>query len=99
MQILNKKHIQYPLYMGIVYGSKIDSTKLFKRLTCAVKHLPVRIELTFEYDPLMAMDKGITKDPTFMLGSSIVVQGLLQTEELEKEIKKFIIKEGDNHVV
>ena len=46
-EILNEKHSKYPIFNAVIYGSKIECAKFSKRLSCAVKHLPVRIKFFF----------------------------------------------------
>ena len=49
-EVLNSSSTEYPLYEVIIYGDKINCAKLSKRLSCAIKHLPLRVEFSFEYE-------------------------------------------------
>ena len=81
-EILNSSSVEYPLYKAVLFGDKINCAKLSKRLSCAIKHLPIRVEFSFEYDTQKAVDRGITKDPTLTLNGSIFIEGLIQAEEI-----------------
>jgi len=87
-EILNKTNLEHPLYHGIIYGDKISSAKLSKRVSCSVKHMPLRLEFSFEYDTLKAIENGITKDPTFVLDGEIFLEGLVQAEEITKAFER-----------
>lgn len=94
-EVLNASHPEYPLYEGVLYGDRVSTAKFSKRLSCSVKHLPLRIRFTYEYDTLKALEAGVTKDPTFMLDGKIFLEGLVQAEEISQAFEK-ILKE--NHV-
>ena len=81
-EILNSSSVEYPLYKAVLFGDKINCAKLSKRLSCAIKHLPIRVEFSFEYDTQKAVDRGITKDPTLTLNGNIFIEGLIQAEEI-----------------
>ena len=59
-EILNAKHSEYPLFNAILYGDRVLSAKFSKRLSCAIKHLPLRVAFSFEYDTQKALDAGAT---------------------------------------
>ena len=89
-EILNEEHSEYPLFNAVIYGSRVECAKLSKRLSCAVKHLPLRIKFSFEYDTLKAIEKGIAKDPTLVLDGKIFIEGLVQSEEITKKFEEFL---------
>ena len=45
-EILNEEKKEYPLYFATLYRDKILIAKFSKRLSCAIKHLPIRVNLT-----------------------------------------------------
>ena len=89
-EVLNFSSTEYPLYEVIIYGDKINCAKLSKRLSCAIKHLPLRVEFSFEYDTKKAVDKGITKDPSIILNGNIFIEGLAQAEDITMKFEKLI---------
>ena len=89
-EVLNSSYLQYPLYKAVLFGDKINCAKLSKRLSCAIKHLPIRVEFSFEYDTQKAIDKGITKDPTLLLNGNIFIEGLVQAEDITLKFEELI---------
>ena len=93
-EVLNASHSEYPLFHAVLYGDKVSTAKFSKRLSCAIKHLPLRVEFTYEHDTLKAVEKGVTKDPTLVLDGKIFLEGLVQaeviTEAFEKQLKSEI---------
>jgi len=89
-EILNENKIEYPLFEGVLYGNKIDTAKFSKRLSCAIKHLPIRIKFHFIYDTAKAIEKGISKDPTFTLNGKIFLEGLVSAEEITQKFEKLV---------
>jgi len=87
-EVLNTSRTEYPLFEGILYGDKVSTAKFSKRLSCSVKHLPLRIRFTYEYDTFKAVDAGITKDPTFVLDGKIFLEGLVQAEEITQAFEQ-----------
>jgi len=79
-EVLNAEHSEYPLFKGVLYGNKVDTAKFSKRLSCSIKHLPIRVEFLYEYNIERALDVGVTKDPTFILNGVIFLEGLQQSE-------------------
>lgn len=94
-EILNEKEVHYPLLKALLYGDKISTAKLSKRVSCAIKHLPLRLSFTYEYDTLKAIENGITKDPTLCIDGLIFVEGLIQTEEIVAAFERYL-KEHDD---
>jgi len=90
-EVLNASHPEYPLFHAILYGDRVSTVKFSKRLSCAIKHLPLRVEFTYEHDTLKAVEKGVTRDPTLVLNGEIFLEGLVQaeviTEAFEKQLK------------
>jgi len=35
-EVLNEPYTQYPLFEGILYGSKVSTAKFSKRLSCSI---------------------------------------------------------------
>ncbi len=99
-EVLNASHTEYPIFEGVLYGDRISTAKFSKRLSCSVKHLPLRIRFTYEYDTFKAVDAGITKDPSFVLDGKIFLEGLVQaeviTEAFEKQLKNLNLGSGNN---
>jgi len=91
-EILNESNREYPLYEGKLYGDKITTAKFSKRLSCAIKHLPIRIKFTYEYDTIKAIENGIGKNPTFVLNGNIFLEGLVQAEEITKKFEELLKK-------
>ena len=89
-EVLNFLSLEYPLYKAVLYGDKINCAKLSKRLSCAVKHLPLRVEFSFEYDTKKAVEMGITKDPTLLLDGNIFIEGLAQAEDITIKFEELI---------
>ena len=89
-EILNESHSEYPLYEGVLYGERVSTAKFSKRLSCAIKHLPVRLKFHFEYDTLKAIENGVTKDPTLAIEGKIFLQGLVQAEDITKAVEKLL---------
>ncbi len=91
-EVLNADKTEYPLFHAVLYGDRVSTAKFSKRLSCSVKHLPLRIEFTYEYDTFKAVEKGIVADPTLVLDGEIFLEGLVQaeaiTEAFEKRLKE-----------
>ena len=91
-EILNSSKTLYPLYKATIYGSRVDSVKLSKRLSCAIKPLPIRVEFFYEYSTLKAIEKGIRKDLTLVLNEDIFIEGLIKAEEITKKFENYLLK-------
>jgi len=89
-EILNAEHNEYPLFHTLLYGGRVSTAKLSKRLSCSIKHLPLRLSFNYEYDTLTAIEAGITKDPTLVLEGKIFIEGLLTAEELTEAFEKLL---------
>jgi hypothetical protein len=91
-EVLNDLHPDYPLFHAVLYGERLSTAKFSKRLSCAIKHLPLRVAFTYEYDTLTAVEKGITKDPTLVLDGKIFLEGLVQAEVITAAFEKLFPK-------
>ena len=89
-EILNESHPEYPLFVGALYGDRVSTAKFSKRLSCSIKHLPLRLKFHFEYDTLKAVENGVTKDPTLVLEGKIFLEGLVQAEDITKAFEKLL---------
>ena len=90
-EILNADKTEYPLFHAVLYGDKVSTEKFSKRLSCAIKHLPLRVKFTFEYDTLKAVEQGIVQDPTLVLDGEIFLEGLMQAETITEAFEKVLI--------
>ena len=86
-EILNSKHGEYKLYNATLYGNKVDTAKLSKRVSCSIKTLPIRIKFNYEYDTVKALKAGVTKDPSLTLDGKIFIEGLAQAEDIKDSFK------------
>jgi len=89
-EVLNASHEEYPLFEGVLYGSRVDTAKFSKRLSCSIKHLPLRIHFHYEYATQKAVEAGIAKDPTFVLDGKIFLEGLVQAEEITEAFERLL---------
>jgi len=89
-EVLNASDVNYPLFEGVLYGNKISTEKFSKRLSCSIKHLPLRVKFTYEFSTEKAIEAGIAKDPTLTIDGKIFLEGLLQAEEIEKAFRKLL---------
>ena len=87
-EVLNADKTEYPLFHAVLFGDKVSTAKFSKRLSCAIKHLPLRVEFTYEHDTLKAVEKGVTKDPTLVLDGEIFLEGLVQAEDITEAFEK-----------
>jgi len=89
-EILNEDKKEYPLYFATLYGDKVLTAKFSKRLSCVIKHLPIRVKFNYEYSTQKAIDVGVTKDPTLVLNGKIFLEGLIQAEDMTKAFKELL---------
>jgi len=89
-EVLNASRKEFPLFHALLYGDRVSTAKLSKRLSCAIKHLPLRVEFSFEYDTQKAVEAGVCKDPTIVLDGKIFLEGLVQAEEITEAFEKLI---------
>jgi len=89
-EILNADKTEYPLFQAVLYGDRVSTAKFSKRLSCAIKHLPLRVEFTYEYDIEKALEKGVSKDPTLLLDGEIFLEGLIAAEEITEAFEHLL---------
>ncbi len=87
-EVLNADKTEYPIFHAVLYGDKVSTAKFSKRLSCAVKHLPLRVEFRYEHDTMKAVEQGVTKDPTLVLDGEIFLEGLVQAESITEAFEK-----------
>ena len=95
-EILNLKKIEDPLFHALLYGDEIATAKLSKRLSCAIKHLPLRVQFEYQYNTQKAIESGIKKDPTLMLDGKIFLEGLVQAEQITEAFEKLLKNKEKN---
>ncbi len=81
-EVLNAAKTEYPLFSAVLYGDRVSTAKFSKRLSCAIKHLPLRVVFHYEYDTQKALDAGVRKDPTLVLDGEIFLEGLVAAETI-----------------
>jgi len=84
---------EYPLFSAVLYGDKIATQKFSKRLSCAIKHLPLRVQFKYEHNTQKAIEAGVTKDPTLVLDGDIFLEGLPQAEQITEAFEKRLERE------
>lgn len=89
-EILNSDKTETPLFYALLYGDKVATAKLSKRLSCAIKHLPLRMQFEYEYNTQEAIEAGIKKDPTLVVDGEILIEGLLQAELITEAFEKLL---------
>lgn len=89
-EILNPDKTDSPLLEAVLYGDKVSTAKLSKRLSCAIRHLPLRVKFGYEYDTQKALDAGIRTDPTLTLEGKIFLEGMLQAEKITEAFENYI---------
>ena len=89
-EVLNAAHSTYPLYKAVLYGDRVLTAKFSKRLSCAIKHLPLRLQFAYEYNTSKALEQGVRKDPTLMVDGKIFLEGLVQAEEITKAFEQML---------
>lgn len=91
-EVLNPHKKDAPLFQALLFGDKVATAKLSKRLSCAVKHLPLRVRFEYEYNTKKAIEAGVTKDPTLVLDGEIFLEGLLQAEQITQAFEEILEK-------
>ena len=94
-EILNATHPEYPLHHGVLYGDRVSTAKFSKRLSCAIKHLPIRVQFRYEHDTLKAVEQGVGVDPTFLLDGVILFEGLVAAEAITKRFEALVSHDKD----
>jgi len=91
-EVLNASHLEFPLHHAILFGDKVSTAKFSKRLSCSIKHLPLRLSFSYEYDTLRAIEAGVIMDPTLVVDGVIFLEGLIQAELITEKFK-ILLKE------
>ncbi len=81
-EVLNAAKTEYPLFHAVLYGDRVSTAKFSKRLSCAIKHLPLRVAFHYEHNTQKALDAGVRKDPTLVLDGEIFLEGLVAAETI-----------------
>ncbi len=81
-EVLNAAKTEYPLFHAVLYGDRVSTAKFSKRLSCAIKHLPLRVAFHYEHNTQKALDAGVRKDPTLVLDGEIFLEGLVAAEAI-----------------
>jgi len=95
-EILNPHKTHTPLFHALLYGDKTATAKLSKRLSCAIKNLPLRVQFAYEYSTQKAIEAGIQKDPTLVLDEEIFLEGLTQAEQITQAFEKLLKNKEKN---
>jgi hypothetical protein len=95
-EILNENHADYPIFDGTLYGDKVLTAKFSKRLSCAIKHLPIRVRFVYDHDIMSAIEHDIRYDPTFVMDTGsdeeFVMEGLVSAEDITQSFEEFLVK-------
>ena len=89
-EILNPQLADLPLHEAVLYGDRVLTAKFSKRLSCAIKHLPIRLRFRYNHSIEEAIDMGIAKDPTLVLDGEIFLEGLVSAEEITRAFEAYI---------
>ena len=89
-EVLNAAKTEYPLFHAVLYGDRVSTAKFSKRLSCAIKHLPLRVAFHYEYDTQKALDAGVRKDPTLVLDGEIFLEGLVAAETITESFEALL---------
>ena len=81
-EVLNAAKTEYPLFSAVLYGDRVSTAKFSKRLSCAIKHLPLRVAFHYEHDTQKALEAGVRKDPTLVLDGKVFLEGLVAAEAI-----------------
>ncbi|WP_456457505.1 hypothetical protein [Nitratifractor sp.] len=91
-EILNPQRTNLPLHEVVLYGDRVLTAKFSKRLSCALKHLPIRLRFRYSHSALEAINMGIAKDPTLVLDGEIFLEGLIPAEEITRAFERYLAK-------
>ncbi len=92
-EVLHAQHSSWPLFRVTIHGSDTERVKLSKRLVCAVKHLPLRLQIHYEKDAQKSIEEGVAKDPTLTLDGRILLEGLVSAEEITQIFENLLKEE------
>ena len=91
-EILNPQLTEAPLHEAVLYGDRVLTAKFSKRLSCAIKHLPIRVCFRYNHSTEKAIERGIAKDPTLVLDGEIFLEGLVPAEEITLAFERYLTK-------
>ena len=91
-EILHKEYTGWPLFVVTIHGSDTERVKLSKRLVCAVKHLPLRLQIHYEKDAMKSIEEGVAKDPTLTWNGRILFEGLVSAEKITQTFERLLQK-------
>ena len=91
-EILNPQLTEVPLHEAVLYGDRVLTAKFSKRLSCAIKHLPIRVRFHYNHSTEKAIERGIAKDPTLVLDGEIFLEGLVPAEEITRAFETYLEK-------
>ena len=89
-EILNEGHNEWPLFKLLICGSKIETLKISKRIMCTLKHMPLRLQVFYEHDTQICLQKGGGGDPSVFLGNKLLFEGLIQAEDIKAIFEKLL---------
>ena len=104
-EVLNIHKENAPFFKAVLYGDKNLTAKLSKRVSCAIKHLTLRVEFIYNFNAEDAIKAGVAKDPTLILNGEIFIEGLMQAEDITEKFEQFLkelkvkkkLKKGDKY--
>jgi hypothetical protein len=91
-EILNEAYPDYPLFFVTIHGSERERIKLSKRLVCALKHLPLRLQIHYEKDTETSLNRGVRHDPTLEYEDTFLAEGLVSAETLNELFSQMLQK-------
>ena len=89
-EILNPQRTDLPMHEAVLYGDRVLTAKFSKRLSCAIRHLPIRLRFRYNHSTEEAIDMGIAKDPTLVLDGEIFLEGLVSAESITRAFEDFL---------
>ena len=89
-EILNPQRTDLPMHEAVLYGDRVLTAKFSKRLSCAIRHLPIRLRFRYNHSIEEAIDRGIAKDPTLVLDGEIFLEGLVSAESITRAFEDFL---------
>ncbi len=82
-RILPEGRGDLPLHEALLYGDRLHTAKLAKRVACALHDLPgLRLRFRFRHGTEAALAADVRRDPTLFLDGTILLEGLPPTEEI-----------------
>ena len=89
-EILNPQRTDLPMHEAVLYGDRVLTAKFSKRLSCAIRHLPIRLRFRYNHSTEEAIERGIAKDPTLVLDGEIFLEGLVSAAEITESFEQFL---------